>query len=154
MEETLPTQDTQTNDGATFDVVAEIKNAIAVIDHAADQGAFKGWNVVNQVLAVRGRLSAFIEMMEAALAQQNMEAAVEQQPVAPETADEPADGVMVEAEYADQVFEVSPPEGDLPPSPQPEPTPVDSRTEELAARYERAKQELELLQNEINQNPQ
>ena len=41
--------------------LADVKNAVNVIDHAANQGAFKGWDVIAQVMQVRQRLAAFVE---------------------------------------------------------------------------------------------
>lgn len=41
--------------------LADIKNTINVIDYAAAQGAFKGWETITQVLQVRQRLATFVE---------------------------------------------------------------------------------------------
>jgi hypothetical protein len=41
--------------------VADIQNAIRVIDYAAEQGAFKGWGTIEQVLAVRNRMNEFLK---------------------------------------------------------------------------------------------
>ncbi|NJO62885.1 MAG: hypothetical protein HC836_33090 [Richelia sp. RM2_1_2] len=41
--------------------LADIKNAVNVIDYAANQGSFKGWEVIAQVMQVRQRLASFIE---------------------------------------------------------------------------------------------
>lgn len=40
--------------------VVDLQNAVKIIDHAADQGAFKGWQVIEQVIAVRNKLNAFV----------------------------------------------------------------------------------------------
>lgn len=40
--------------------LVDLQNAVKVIDHAADQGAFKGWQTIEQVMAVRNKLVAFI----------------------------------------------------------------------------------------------
>lgn len=40
--------------------LSDIQNAIAAIDHAADQGAYKGWATIEQVFLVRSRMAAFI----------------------------------------------------------------------------------------------
>lgn len=40
--------------------LADIQNAIAVIDYAADQGAYKGWATIEKVFLVRTRMAAFI----------------------------------------------------------------------------------------------
>jgi hypothetical protein len=44
----------------------DIQNAVKVIDFAADQGAFKGWKTIEQVLNVRQRLNSFLEVAQAA----------------------------------------------------------------------------------------
>ena len=41
--------------------LADVKNAVNVIDHAAAQGAFKGWETIAQVMQVRTRLANFVE---------------------------------------------------------------------------------------------
>lgn len=40
--------------------VDDIKNAVRIIDFAAEQGAYKGWKVIEQVLLVRNRLNEFV----------------------------------------------------------------------------------------------
>ena len=40
--------------------LVDIQNAVRVIDFAAEQGAFKGWQTIEQVLAVRNKLNAFV----------------------------------------------------------------------------------------------
>lgn len=40
--------------------LSDIQNAIAVIDYAADQGAYKGWATIEKVLLVRNRMTAFL----------------------------------------------------------------------------------------------
>lgn len=51
-------------DAATADVpsisVADLRNAVEIIDHACLQGAFKGWQVIEQVMAVRNKIAAFV----------------------------------------------------------------------------------------------
>jgi hypothetical protein len=39
--------------------VTDIADAVKVIDYAAEQGAYKGWQNIRQVLALRDRLDAF-----------------------------------------------------------------------------------------------
>ena len=39
---------------------ADIQNAVRIIDFACDQGAFKGWEVIQKVLLVRNRLNNFL----------------------------------------------------------------------------------------------
>ena len=41
--------------------LTDIQNAVKVIDFAAEQGAFKGWKTIEQVLVVRQRLNTFLE---------------------------------------------------------------------------------------------
>lgn len=41
--------------------LADLQNAIKIIDYACDQGAFKGWQVIEQVASVRGKLARFVE---------------------------------------------------------------------------------------------
>jgi hypothetical protein len=38
----------------------DIVDAVKIIDHAADEGAFKGWETIRKVLLVRDRLDEFI----------------------------------------------------------------------------------------------
>lgn len=40
--------------------ITDLENVVKIIDYAADQGAFKGWAVVEQVLAVRNKIQAFV----------------------------------------------------------------------------------------------
>ncbi len=47
------------NGAPTLNVV-DIQNAVAVIDHAADNGAFRTWDTIVKVLEVRNKLSAFV----------------------------------------------------------------------------------------------
>lgn len=44
--------------------IQDIKNALSVIDYAAEQGAFKGWTTIEQVLAVRSRLNNFVNFAQ------------------------------------------------------------------------------------------
>lgn len=59
---------TETAEGGEQIVLSlnDISNAVKVIDFAADQGAFKGWKTIEQVLHVRQRLNAFLETAQAA----------------------------------------------------------------------------------------
>lgn len=38
----------------------DLQNAVKVIDYACEQGAFKGWAVIEQVIAVRNKINAFV----------------------------------------------------------------------------------------------
>ena len=44
--------------------IQDIQNAVRIIDYAADQGAFKGWQTIEQVQNVRNRLAAFTAYAE------------------------------------------------------------------------------------------
>lgn len=62
--------------------IADLQNAIKVIDYACEQGAFKGWQTIEQVAAVRTKLAAFVQAAlpkedEAAPAEATDAAAVE-----------------------------------------------------------------------------
>ena len=47
----------QKNDSLTL---VDLRNVLQVVDYAAQQGAFKGWDVINNVKVVRDRLAAFV----------------------------------------------------------------------------------------------
>lgn len=52
---------TATPDGPMVQLqIGDIENAVKVIDFAADQGAFKGWGTINEVMAIRNRLVVFL----------------------------------------------------------------------------------------------
>lgn len=38
----------------------DIDNTIKVIDYACEQGAFKGWKTIEQVIGVRSKLAQFL----------------------------------------------------------------------------------------------
>lgn len=40
--------------------LADLQMAVKIIDHAADQGAFKGWASIQQVFAVRTKINNFV----------------------------------------------------------------------------------------------
>lgn len=48
------------NDSPSLNIV-DIQNAVSVIDHAAEQGAFRTWDTIIKVLEVRNRLAKFVE---------------------------------------------------------------------------------------------
>ena len=56
-----PAAESQPTEGGPQLTLADVKNAVNVIDYAANQGAFKGWEVIAQVMQVRQRLAAFVE---------------------------------------------------------------------------------------------
>ncbi len=45
--------------------IQDINNALKIIDFAAEQGAFKGWNTIQQVLSVREKIAAFVAYAQA-----------------------------------------------------------------------------------------
>lgn len=46
--------------------ISDIADAVKVIDHAADQAAFRGWANIRQVIALRDRLELFVTAAVAA----------------------------------------------------------------------------------------
>ena len=55
--------------------ILDLANVVKIIDYAADQGAFKGWTVIEQVAGVRQKINAFVEAAQAAQAAQEAETA-------------------------------------------------------------------------------
>lgn len=45
--------------------IQDIQNVLKIIDFAADQGVFKGWQTIQQVFAVRERVAAFVAFAQA-----------------------------------------------------------------------------------------
>ncbi len=41
--------------------IGDIEAVVKIIDHACDEGAFKGWQIVTEVLNVRNRLATFLQ---------------------------------------------------------------------------------------------
>jgi hypothetical protein len=41
--------------------VTDVADALVAIDHAAEQGAYRGWHNIRQVIALRDKLEAFVE---------------------------------------------------------------------------------------------
>lgn len=57
--------------------VIDIENAVKAIDHAAQEGAYKGWGTIQEVLEIRNRLVLFLQHAKAEIeAIQAAEAAV------------------------------------------------------------------------------
>lgn len=76
------------NENPTGLEFSDIQSALAVIDYAADQGAFKGWAVINQVSALRSRIAVFLDAVAAAQkAQADAEAAAKGETPASDVAD-------------------------------------------------------------------
>lgn len=42
--------------------IQDIANMVQIIDFACGQGAFKGWDTIKQVMEVRNKAAAFVEM--------------------------------------------------------------------------------------------
>lgn len=42
----------------------DLKNILIIIDHAADNGAFKGWTNIRKVLELRDKLEKFINSVD------------------------------------------------------------------------------------------
>lgn len=40
--------------------IVDIQNALKIIDFASEQGAFKGWSTIKQVMSVRDKFEAFV----------------------------------------------------------------------------------------------
>lgn len=40
--------------------LSDLADAVRVIDYAADQGAFRGWTNIRQIIALRDRLDIFV----------------------------------------------------------------------------------------------
>ncbi len=49
--------------------IQDIANLVQIVDYAANQGAFKGWDTIRQVIEVRDKAAAFIEFTQAQQAQ-------------------------------------------------------------------------------------
>lgn len=45
--------------------IQDIANLVQIIDYAANQGAFKGWDTIRQVIEVRDKAANFIEYSQA-----------------------------------------------------------------------------------------
>lgn len=54
--------------------ILDLANVVKVIDYAADQGAFRGWSVIEQVATLRQKINTFVEAAQAA---QDAQAAVD-----------------------------------------------------------------------------
>jgi len=54
--------------------VADIENAVKAIDYACDQGAYKGWNTIEEVRAIRNRLVLFLRQLPVPVEKQVAEA--------------------------------------------------------------------------------
>ncbi len=56
---------------------SDISDAVKIIDYAADQGAFRGWENIRQILVVRDRLHTFAESVLKAEEKAKSEAATQ-----------------------------------------------------------------------------
>jgi hypothetical protein len=59
-------QTPDTNEAPATISILDLANVVKIIDYAADQGAFKGWTVIEQVAGVRSKINAFVEAAQAA----------------------------------------------------------------------------------------
>lgn len=50
----------KTDDAPSGFTYTDIRNVVIIIDYAADQGAFKGWDTIQKVQTVRSRLLAVL----------------------------------------------------------------------------------------------
>lgn len=65
--------------------IGDIEAAVKVIDYASDQGAFKGWPVINDVLAIRNRLVLFLQQVTPVNVATDVPPDTAETPVAPTT---------------------------------------------------------------------
>ncbi len=57
--------------------ITDIADAVKIIDYACENGAFRGWGNIRQIMLVRDRLDAFVTVATASMAQEvNKEAPV------------------------------------------------------------------------------
>lgn len=81
--------------------ILDLANVVKVIDYAADQGAFRGWSVIEQVATLRQKINSFVEAAQAAQDAQSAAAAggdaatAESASVEPEAAPAPASAKKV-----------------------------------------------------------
>lgn len=59
-------QTPDTNETPATISILDLANVVKIIDYAADQGAFKGWTVIEQVAGVRQKINTFVEAAQAA----------------------------------------------------------------------------------------
>jgi hypothetical protein len=45
--------------------IQDIENALKIIDFASEQGAFKGWTTIRQVMDVRDKIATFVNYAKA-----------------------------------------------------------------------------------------
>lgn len=66
--------------------LSDLQNAVKIIDYACEQGAFKGWQVIEQVIAVREKIATFLKAAAPAPSEAAVEAPSEPQAPAKKTA--------------------------------------------------------------------
>lgn len=64
--------------------LTDLKNLLAIVDYAASQGAFKGWDTIKQVVGVRDKLAAFIVSAEPKQEEEGPELQMHDEPVSHE----------------------------------------------------------------------
>lgn len=78
----------------------DLKNVINVIDYAAAQGAFKGWDTIRQVMEVREKVAVFLQAAE--IAEQNRIQALQDAQAAQAAQAEQAVASEVEITYEEE----------------------------------------------------
>lgn len=68
--------------------LSQIATLVASIDHAAEQGAFKGWAIIDQVRTARDAVAAFLKAQQDIIAANTPPEASPDAPVAPAPASE------------------------------------------------------------------
>jgi len=77
--------------------VTDISDAVKVIDHACDQGAFRGWENIRQILALRDRLDMFITAAAAITNQTPSEQTEIPEDITEETTEQPLESLAEES---------------------------------------------------------
>lgn len=58
-EQTSTPVETKETESITINL-ADLQNVVRVLDHACEQGAFKGWQVIEQVFTLRAKIANFV----------------------------------------------------------------------------------------------
>lgn len=66
--------------------LADLQNAVKIIDYACEQGAFKGWQVIEQVISVREKIATFLKAATPPAAEAPAETATPAKKAAPKKA--------------------------------------------------------------------
>ncbi len=94
---TEPTNTVEAESPSALQVI-DIENAVKAIDYASEQGAYKGWNTIQEVLTIRNKLVLFLQHAKAEIeaAQALEEAARASVEAATETVAQPTDETPAE----------------------------------------------------------